>query len=223
MRLPCVSVSGLSLLAALCLGSSLPAHADIVVFSQPTDLLSSQASQNDTSAGGLGNYSTVYDNFSLPAGTPITGVQWVGAFFNPSSVGSITGFTLSFYNNAGNAPGSLLASFAIAGNANQAFLATDSADDPTYTYAAPVNFTPAGGGTQWLSIVPDLAFPPQWGWESSSSGDGVSYNCFFGDCGTVAGDQAFSLTSPVPEPGSLALLGTGAACLLATLRSRRSL
>ncbi len=222
MHLPGVPFACLALLAALCLGRSLPAHADVIIFSQPTDLQSSQASQNDTSAGGLGNYATAYDDFSLPGGTTITGVQWVGAFFNPSSAGSITGFTLNFYNNAGNAPGSLLASFAIAGNADQAFLALDSTEDPAYTYAAPVNFT-TGGGTQWLSIVPDLAFPPQWGWESSSSGDGVSYSCFFGDCGTVAGDQAFSLTSPTPEPGSLALLGTGAACLMATLRSRRSL
>ena len=72
----------------------------------------------------------------------------------------------------------------------------------------------AGQDRSRLSIVPDLGFPPQWGWSSGVGGDGAAFQCFFGTCSALGEDLAFSLSGVpegggVPEPSSLLLLGTG--------------
>ena len=68
------------------------------------------------------------------------------------------------------------------------------------------------GVQYWLSIVPDIGFPPQWGWESGTGGDGAAYQCFLGSCGPITtNDLAFTLlgaaVSNTPEPSSLFMLG----------------
>ena len=178
------------------------------------------SSQNDTN--GLGNFATVYDNFTLGSTTNLSSVEWIGSYFNPPTQGVITGWTLQFYADAANQPGASIYSTHVAGNAGETFLTIDNAGDPTYLYGLNVSFTAVAGTQYWLSVVPDLGFPPQWGWETSSQGDGLSYQDFFGARSALASDEAFALFAgtSTPEPSTLIMLGTGILGLAGTLRRK---
>ena len=197
------------LLVASTLLLSLAGHAGAaVLYSQPTNAGAVNASQNDTS-GAVGNYATSYDNFTLSGAATITSVDFTGAYFNGTPA-AITGLTLQFYNDAGGQPGASAYSILVSGNANEAFLGADSPGDPMYIYSIATNFSAAAGTQYWLSVVADIGFPPQWGWETATGGDGTSYQDFFGTRGGLSNDFAFTLNGePVPEPASLALLSAG--------------
>ena len=217
-RLALVALSLLLLLLAV------PGWASqVLVYSQGPDYQNLYASQNDTS--GFGANFTSYDNFTLGSAATITSVGWVGGYYNPQTPGSITGWTMAFYADSAGQPGGLLSSFAISGNGGETSMGVDLLGDPVYAYGAAISFA-AGAGTQyWLSVVPDTAFPPQWGWTTSSVGDGISYqDDAFGNRTQNPSDLAFSLfetqTTTVPEPGGLLLMGTGIVGIAAGLRRK---
>jgi MYXO-CTERM domain-containing protein len=197
-----------------------PQHASAgMIYSQPTNEANGFASQNDTS-GGLGNYATVYDDFTLPAAAIVTGVEWDGVFFNFRILGTITQFTLAFYANNAGTPGTLLLSESTPGNANQTSLGTVNVIDPLFSYSAtlPTPFAASAGTEYWLSIVPDLGFPPQWAWAEGTGGTGTAYQVFRGRPINLGNDVAFSLdgnlVSSAPAPPSVIPLLTGALGLL---------
>ena len=213
-----------SFAALLLLGVAAPTFASQVqVYVQNPDYLSLTASQNDTS-GTFGAFATSYDNFSLASATNIDLVYWAGGYFNPQNPGTITAWAVNFYADNAGQPGALVSSFSIVGNANETFVQNDVLGDPVYFYNAAINFNAAAGTQYWLSVVPNLAFPPQWGWTSSSTGDGISYQDFFGIRSSNPTDLAFALyaqqQTTTPEPGSLMLLGTGIVGIAGIVRSK---
>src|SRR6516162_811477 len=146
-----------SLAALLLLFVAAPTFAsEVQVYVQNPDYLSLTASQNDTSTGGFGNFATSYDNFTLGSATNINLVYWAGGYFNPQGAGTITAWTVNFYADAAGQPGALISSFAVAGNANEAFVQNDVLGDPVYFYNTGINFNAAAGTQYWLSVVPDL-------------------------------------------------------------------
>jgi hypothetical protein len=192
----------------------------IVVYSQPFDASGmALASQNDT--GSLGNFATMYDDFVLGAGAAINNVEWIGEYFNPPFQGPITAWTVSFYADAGGQPGALLMQDNMAGTANETFVG-NFAGFPAYKYSFNLNmaFNAAAGTQYWLSVVPDLLDPPQWGWSTGLGGDGVSVQDFFGNRYTLTDDVAFTLNG-IPEPNSVALAGFGLALCGAVTYFRR--
>lgn len=191
------------------------------LYSQPWDGHSNLlASQNDTQPGGFGNFATSFDDFKLAGGATVKNVSFTGGYFNGAPAG-INAFTVNFYSDLAGAPGSLLQSTTISGDGSEALFGCDSFQ--CSNYSLDVNFAAAGGTTYWMSIVPDMIFPPQWGWAGGTGGDGASYQMFFGTGAAIEGDRAFTLNGAagVPEPASWALMIMGFGGVGAAMRSRR--
>jgi hypothetical protein len=189
------------------------------IYCQGQDLSGTlDASQNDTNVGGFGNFATAYDNFTLTKTWDVESFHWVGGYFNGGQ-SPISAWTLTFYNDAAGAPGGAIKTYNVAGNANEHVLANG-----LFQYDLTFASFNMGPGTYWASVVPDIGFPPQWGWATATGGDGIAYQCFFGACGPLAADFAFALdgttVSTTPEPGTMVMLGTGILGLAGMLRRK---
>jgi hypothetical protein len=196
---------------------SVSAYADTTLYTQAYDGNGYlNASQNDS--GGLGNFATTYDNWNInPGGIyTVNEVQFTGGYYN-GNPGSISGWTVNVYfDNGSGQPGTLQHTAHISGNGNETSLGGN-----IYTYdISGLGFQELSNIPYWLSVVPDLAFPPQWGLATGTGGDGVGYQDYFGQRLQI-GDSAFTLIgTAVPEPGTLVMLGTGVLGLAGAIRRK---
>lgn len=209
-----------ALLAGITAGS--PATASSVLYSQPYNgnPTTLYASQNDPLS--FGAFAEVFDNFTLGTDSQVTSLTWVGGFFNGTPL-PISNFDVRFYSDNAGQPGSLLSNYPFAGDANQ----TDNGDGTnSYSVTFGSAFLASAGSTYWVSVVPTLDYPPQWGWATSDVGDFVAYQDFFGSRLLIdpPNNFAFELQGTVvPEPASWALAAIGLSSIAAVrFRQRRS-
>lgn len=201
---------------ATCTGAS----ASVVLYSQPYngDNVEFYSSQNDPIE--FGEFATLYDNFAIGTASEITEVSWVGAFFNGIPI-PIASFEVSFYDDLAGQPGSLLQTETFIGDAGQ----TDNGDGTnTYSVTLGSGFLASASVNYWVSVVPTLDFPPQWGWALSDVGDSISFQDYFGTRQVLARNFAFEIRgTAVPEPSSWALCALGLGSILAArYRQRRN-
>lgn len=203
-------------IAGSALAMACAANAD-VVFSQPYDGLGNLFSSQDDPIE-YGNFATVWDDFQLSATTNVNGVAWTGGYFNPPEPAAISSFFLGIYADAGGTPGGLLASGSFPGNAGES-----CGSGAICTYSLNFSDYQMNAGTYWVSVVPTIGFPPQWGWATSAVGTNNAYQCFLGDCGSAGVNMAFDVmgTPAVPEPETWALMLAGLGGLAVAARSRR--
>ncbi|WP_313537831.1 PEPxxWA-CTERM sorting domain-containing protein [Sphingomonas sp.] len=203
---------------AIAVMASGPASA-ATLYTQTFDVSGSAfASQNDSQ--GVGNYATVFDNFTLFGSSTVTGLSFVGRYFNPATPSPISQFTVKFYSNNAGQVGPTLSTFSIPGDGNESCNAS-----AICTYTLALNFAATGGTPYWMSIVPDAARSSQWGWATAQGGDGASFQNFVGIVRPQSYDMAFTLTgdSAVPEPATWAMMLGGFALMGSAVRRRARL
>lgn len=206
--------------AAVLLGAALfiasPARAGIVLQQSPT--LSGGGVTSDTAS------IRSFEDFRLSAAATITDIRWWGSVTRiPGVYDPLSGpmaFTISFYANDGIFPSSTPIY-------QQVVSATGSDASPMYGVfqfdahlSTPVDL--AGGEVLWISIAGhdlaaghSFAIPFEWGSATADAPGallpGIAASQFPGSDPFLQGTRlAFVLESnPIPEPGTLSLLGLG--------------
>jgi len=180
----------------------------------------------DKCAGNDGGSEVTYDNFTLLSTDNIVRVRWVGGRLDQTpGVGTLTGFTVQFFEDNSGLPGGSVSPVFEAGYSPETFLGLldvgTTIERSVFSYSMPVNFTATGGTQYWLSVVANstcpgfpgsACLPPRWIWQGGTGGDGIAYFDFSvpggGTSRFSATDVAFELNS-VPEPVSMSLVGSG--------------
>jgi hypothetical protein len=220
----CFIATSLATLVAFAWLTASPAHAQVVLISNLPGNDGTSTFMNAPSGGsnGGGVHDSKAAGFTLPAGTPyfLTSVDLRLNFFTLDSVPVVA----IYDNNASNNPGTLLTTLTtpsfVTGFGTYSFTPPSpfTLNELTTYWVVVHNAAPVANSFQWMASLPSV--PPT----------GIATNAGYrfsngpppptGNSTTL---NSYSvLATPVPEPGSLILVGVGAAGLLVRRRLKGS-
>lgn len=191
--------------------ASVPASAEMLTLQTPED-----DAPGYLSANGLGLHNG--DTFSFSVDSEVTGIAWWG------TEASGDGFVVRVFDSLQESAAPLYAyAGAVSGQVTDPALQND-AQGALYRYSLGGLSLNLDAGVTYLLSVSYEGASGEWFWQSGFGGDGASY--FRGDDAEpwAAGDLdlAFSIegipTSPIPEPGIVALFGAGLVTLMLARR-----
>jgi hypothetical protein len=238
--LRCAVAAGILLVVSF--GSASPALADVVYSQGAVSPVERLLIAEGVQIGPISSLFIPFDNFTLSEAASIDSVEWQGAYADGRGSGTFTApeaveFVLQFYDDFGGMPGNLIdppnivhITPAAAHETRVGAIAdfTDADDlefgvDLTiynyqYTFDTPVQLD--AGKQYWLGIFAFLPDNPGYDWFRTvgKGSDGASVLLSGSGELPLHFDTVFSLhatdTTSVPEPSSLAFLGTGVFALL---------
>jgi hypothetical protein len=177
-------------------------------------------------------------SFSLSPGITVTGANWWGGCYSPSSGGGTCGgsqFELTIWSNNMGSPGSVVDFMPVLGAVNETAtgnLIGGSSGYPEYSYNATFTLaTPLTAGTEYWFVIQQAATEPSgfWGDETTSNapaGEQLQQNQGAGFMPQDA-NASFQLTgtqaaTPLPAALPLFATGLGALGLLGWRRKRKA-
>lgn len=177
-----------------------------------------------------GSDAFIAETFTFAVPTTFNTVQWFGTYAFTNTPPATDNFTISFYNATGGQPDPTALpdlTFTVANNVNRTPTGDTVVGFTGFSYSTLLPSVVLGAGTYGISIVNDTAADADdnWAWlTSAQTGTHYQRSSPTGSFVRLNSDLAFRLgntATAIPEPGSIALMGTGSVLPLAAAAMAR--